>query len=171
MTLATPRDWWEMLDAEFGFTLDAAADHEHFMCTPYYTEEEDALKQPWEGIVWCTAPWHDDRLEPWLVKAIEESEKHNSTVVVLAPVQVYRSWWYELAMKAKEIRFIDGCLEFEKFDGTDDFIIEPHCLLIFAPHTGKTTVAGYPSRPPHKQGLADPNVRVIQTLPPRELCQ
>lgn len=147
-SLATPKDWWEMLDAEFHFTLDVAADHEHFMCTPYYTIEEDALKQPWDGVVWCSVPWHTGRVINWIRKGYEESRLRDSTVVMLLPVQHYESWWFEYAMKAKEIRYIDGCLGFIPFGGNHGgaFKVEPQCLVIFEPHDGKTLVSGYPSR-------------------------
>lgn len=45
----TPQDFFDMLDAEFGFTLDAAADAQNHKCPCYYTREQDGLKQPWPG--------------------------------------------------------------------------------------------------------------------------
>ena len=48
----TPQDFFDMLDAEFGFTLDAAADAQNHKCPRYYTREQDGLKQPWTGTVW-----------------------------------------------------------------------------------------------------------------------
>lgn len=46
-----------MLNAEFGFTLDAAADAQNHKCPRYYTREQDGLKQPWPGAVWCNPPY------------------------------------------------------------------------------------------------------------------
>lgn len=168
-SLATPRDWWEMLNAEFGFTLDAAADDEHFMCTPYYTLDNDALIQPWDGVVWCSPPWHDQRLIAWIQKGYMESKRWNSTVVMLLPIQVYRSWWHDLAMQAKEIRFINGCLQLTVFDGDDPYLaVEPHCLVIFKPHSGQTKVSSYPSRASGEEedGLA---TEMFMTHPPKAL--
>lgn len=48
----TPQDFFDMLDAEFGFTLDAAADAQNHKCPCYYTREQDGLKQPWPGAWW-----------------------------------------------------------------------------------------------------------------------
>ena len=53
----TPQDFFDMLDAEFGFTLDAAADAQNHKCPCYYTREQDGLKQPWPGTVWCNPPY------------------------------------------------------------------------------------------------------------------
>lgn len=52
----TPQDFFDMLDAEFGFTLDAAADAQNHKCPCYYTREQDGLKQPWPGR--CGATHH-----------------------------------------------------------------------------------------------------------------
>lgn len=54
----TPQDFFDMLDAEFGFTLDAAADARNHKCPRYYTREQDGLKQPWPGTVWCNPPYY-----------------------------------------------------------------------------------------------------------------
>ncbi len=162
-SLATPRDWWEMLNAEFHFTLDVAADHEQFMCVPYYTAEQDALKQPWGGVVWCSPPWHTVVLKHWVKKGYEESAKRGSTVVMLLPIQHYESWWFEYALKAKEIRFIDGCLDFTPFGGNHNggFAVEPHCLTIFAPHQGQTIISAYPSHTPEKPETPNVQMKMI----------
>ncbi len=167
-SLATPRDWWEMLDAEFGFTLDAAADHQHFMCTPYYTEEDNAFEQPWRGVVWCSPPWHGIKLVPWIERGYSESRKRGSTVVMLVPVQVYREWWHKYPMLAKELRFINGILDFVPFGGEHNggFAVEPHCLLIFEPHSGPTIISSYPARTPEKMHeLIKVEQNIIMTKP------
>ncbi len=45
----TPKKFFEELDAEFHFTLDAAASHQNHKCPRYFTEEEDGLSQDWGG--------------------------------------------------------------------------------------------------------------------------
>ena len=45
----TPRALFEQLDAEFHFTLDAAASDENHKCGRYFTEKEDGLRQNWGG--------------------------------------------------------------------------------------------------------------------------
>ena len=46
----TPQKFFDALNEEFHFTLDAAASHENHKCENYYTEEQDGLVQDWGGI-------------------------------------------------------------------------------------------------------------------------
>lgn len=45
----TPQKFFNALNEEFHFTLDAAASHENHKCENYYTEEQDGLVQDWGG--------------------------------------------------------------------------------------------------------------------------
>ena len=45
----TPQDLFDDMDAEFHFTLDAAASDENHKCEKYYTIADDALNKPWGG--------------------------------------------------------------------------------------------------------------------------
>lgn len=65
---ATPKDFFDQLDAEFGFTLDACATPENAKCKTYYTPEQDGLAQPWEGVVWCNPPY-GRQIGQWVKKA------------------------------------------------------------------------------------------------------
>lgn len=65
---ATPKDFFDRLDAEFGFTLDACAMPENAKCKTYYTPEQDGLAQPWEGVVWCNPPY-GRQIGQWVKKA------------------------------------------------------------------------------------------------------
>lgn len=47
MNWCTPQDFFDRLNAEFDFTLDAAATDKSAKCKKYYTPETDGLKQPW----------------------------------------------------------------------------------------------------------------------------
>ena len=148
--LATPKKWWKKLDREFHFTLDVAADDEHHMTLAYFTYEQDALGKDWPGTVWCSPPWHRSVLPYWVSKAQVEARRHSGTVVCILPVQPYAKWWKEIVLRhAWEIRYIDGDLAWEPFDGFP-FIgigVEPACLVVFRgpePHT--LIERGYPSR-------------------------
>lgn len=64
MNWGTPPALFEELNAEFGFTLDAAASDTNAKCDTYFTLETDGLKQSWEGqTVFCTPPLWDRNLE------------------------------------------------------------------------------------------------------------
>ena len=43
----TPQDFFDRLNEEFHFTLDAAATDKSAKCPAYYTPETDGLKSPW----------------------------------------------------------------------------------------------------------------------------
>lgn len=47
MDYCTPQEVFDQLDAEFHFTLDAAATDKSAKCPNYYTPETDGLKSPW----------------------------------------------------------------------------------------------------------------------------
>ena len=46
---ATPQDFFDELNREFGFTLDPCADHVNHKCATYYTKEQDGLVRDWGG--------------------------------------------------------------------------------------------------------------------------
>ena len=43
----TPQRLFDELDAEFHFTLDAAASDENHKCARYFTKNDDGLRQNW----------------------------------------------------------------------------------------------------------------------------
>lgn len=46
---ATPQEFFDSLNAEFGFTLDAAADDSNHKCDIYFTKKENGLSKKWGG--------------------------------------------------------------------------------------------------------------------------
>ena len=44
---ATPQNFFDKLDEEFHFTLDAAADETNHKCEKFYDKQIDGLSQPW----------------------------------------------------------------------------------------------------------------------------
>ena len=44
----TPQDFFDKLNEEFGFVLDAAATDKTAKCTQYFTPETDGLKSSWK---------------------------------------------------------------------------------------------------------------------------
>lgn len=47
MDYCTPQDFFDRLNEEFHFALDAAATDKSAKCPAYYTPETDGLKSPW----------------------------------------------------------------------------------------------------------------------------
>lgn len=49
MNWCTPQAFFDALDKEFHFELDAAATEKSAKCKKYYTPEQDGLKQTWNA--------------------------------------------------------------------------------------------------------------------------
>ena len=107
----TPRWLFDQLNAEFRFTLDAAASEDTALCSMYYTEGSDALTKSWApDSTFVNPPYR--RLGPWVLKAWQESRK-GATVVMLLPASTDTVWFHEIVKSAAEVRFIRGRLKFE----------------------------------------------------------
>jgi len=106
----TPQAFFERLDAEFGFTLDAAASSENTKCRDFYAIRDNALWQSWPGIVWCNPPY--GRLIGKFVRKAYQEAQRGSTVVMLIPSRTDTHYWHNYVMQAKEIRFVRGRLCF-----------------------------------------------------------
>jgi phage N-6-adenine-methyltransferase len=52
----TPREFFQKLDKEFGFTLDVCATEDNAVCEKFYTVADDGLVQPWYGVCWMNPP-------------------------------------------------------------------------------------------------------------------
>jgi phage N-6-adenine-methyltransferase len=74
MDWCTPQDFFDRLNEEFGFVLDAAATDKTAKCTLYYTPETDGLSQSWDrgGAVFCNPPYGRE-IGKWVQKAFEEA--------------------------------------------------------------------------------------------------
>lgn len=109
----TPKDLFDKLDAEFHFTLDAAASDKNHLCSKYYTEETNSLIQDWTGeVAFCNPPYSSELQREFVKKAYEEARKPGTTCVLLLPARTDTKLFHEYCMKAAEIRFIKGRVKF-----------------------------------------------------------
>jgi phage N-6-adenine-methyltransferase len=127
---ATPQYVFDVLNEEFGFTLDVCADRTNHKCDRYYTEEDDGLQQPWEGVCWMNPPYGKE-IGKWVRKA-HESAKNGTIVVCLLPARTDTKWWTDHAMKATELRFVSGRLKFGDARSTAPF---PSVIAVFGTPT------------------------------------
>jgi site-specific DNA-methyltransferase (adenine-specific) len=80
----TPQQFFDELDREFHFTLDAAASHENHKCAKYYTEEDDGLEQDWRGeTVFCNPPYGNVETGLWTKKCYEEAKNRGQPLFCL----------------------------------------------------------------------------------------
>ena len=129
---STPQAFFDALNAEFHFTLDAAATAENAKCTRYYTEQDNALSQVWSDVVWCNPPYGRDT-RAWFAKA-REAQQQGATVVMLVPARTDTKWWHEHVQGiASEVRFVKGRL---KFGGSKNSAPFPSAVIIYRPEIG-----------------------------------
>ncbi len=143
----TPRELFDPLNEEFGFTLDAAASDENALCSRYYTVARDGLKRRWSGSVWCNPPYSDCRV--WVEKAWDEwncgRRLDMSAIVMLLPAnRTEQGWWQDLIEPQRqagkiETRFLRGRLRFDTPD--HDYAAQPKgnrppfgCVLLIWSH-------------------------------------
>ena len=124
----TPQDFFDKLNDEFHFTLDAAASPDNAKCANYFTEEQDGLVQSWEGhTVWCNPPYCR-KTGAWVKKAYEEHQRTGCTVVMLLPSRTDVRWFHDYILGKAEIRFIKGRL---KFGGNKNSAPFPSIVVIY----------------------------------------
>ena len=125
---STPWDFFEKLNDEFHFTLDPCSTHENAKCYKHFTLEEDGLLQDWGNeVVFCNPPY-GRQIKDWVKKAYDESQKDNTTVVMLIPARTDTIYFHEYIYHKAEIRFIKGRLKFGDAKNSAPF---PSMVVIF----------------------------------------
>ena len=108
----TQNNFFDLVNKEFKFQLDAAATKENTKCGRFITPQTDALKcDTWISRsvrrVWLNPGFGD--LGPWMERAYYEAQKHEEAiVVVMSIISSSANWWMDWAIKASEIRLIGG---------------------------------------------------------------
>lgn len=123
----TPLNLFSLLNKEFSFDIDVCAIPSNAKCQNFYSPDNDGLKQNWEGNCWMNPPY-GRQIKQWMEKAYMTAKKNNGTVVCLVPARTDTKWWHDLAMKATEIRFIQGRLKFGECNNSAPF---PSCIVVF----------------------------------------
>ncbi len=124
---STPQTFFDVLNDEFGFTLDVCATETNAKCKRYFTREEDGLKQPWgSNRCWMNPPY-GRQIGAWMAKADAEAST-GALVVCLVPARTDTGWWHDYAAKADEIRFVRGRLRFGDATNAAPF---PSAVVVF----------------------------------------
>ena len=124
---ATPQDFFDKLNAEFGFELDVCAIPENAKCSNYFTPAQDGLKQEWHGVCWMNPPYGRE-IGAWMRKA-NEAAKSGATVVCLVPARTDTNWWHQYAIQ-HEVRFVRGRLKFGDAKNSAPF---PSAVVVIKP--------------------------------------
>jgi phage N-6-adenine-methyltransferase len=131
----TPKDFFEKLDREFGFTLDVCALPENAKCKHFFTPAVDGLKQEWKGVCWMNCPYGRE-IGQWVRKAYQAA-LYGATVVCLLPARTDTGWWHDYVMDANEIRFVQGRLRFVGAESSAPF---PSVVVVFRPWSSATVM-------------------------------
>ena len=118
MDWCTPQDFFDSLNEEFGFVLDAAATDETAKCPLYYTPETNGLTQSWDcgGAVFCNPPYGRE-IGKWVKKAYEEARGGGYSIVLLIPARTDTTYFHDYIYGKAEIRFVRGRLRFTDNEG------------------------------------------------------
>lgn len=106
---STPQEFFDRYNAKYGFTLDVCATPENAKCQDYFTEADDGLSKPWQGIIWMNPPY-GRTIGRWMERA-HCAAQDGALVVCLVPARTDTAWWHDYAMPW-EIEFIRGRLKF-----------------------------------------------------------
>lgn len=122
---ATPQAFFDVVDADYHFTVDAAATTENTKCVTYYS---NALEHAWGfgQTIWLNPPY--SRIGEFMDKAVAESAMN--TVVCLVPARTDTKWWHRTIEQATRVRLIKGRL---RFGGGDSCAPFPSALVTFRP--------------------------------------
>lgn len=142
----TPQNFFDILDAEFKFTLDPCAVKENAKCKYYFTQEQDGLKADWGKHRVFMNPPYGDVIGSWMEKAYKSALK-GALVVCLIPARTDTRWWMKYCMQATEIRLVQGRLKFI-LGGNDESAAPapfPSAVVVFDPAQMVEGKCQYPS--------------------------
>lgn len=140
-TWTTPKDFFDKLNDEFDFGLDAAALASSTLVPdnwfgPDHTDldRRDAFTRGWhlytDKPIWLNPPY-GRTIKNWMSKADWES-RAGATVVCLVPARTDTSWWHDYCIQ-HEVRFIKGRLKFGNQKNSAPF---PSAIVIMRPRKG-----------------------------------
>jgi site-specific DNA-methyltransferase (adenine-specific) len=148
---STPQDFYDALDAEFHFVVDAAATADNAKVGTYYGPDRshpgyaDALAVDWAqwlrfgtGRHWCNPPY--SKCREFVAKAAQERQRGVLTVMLL-PARTDTRWFHDHLWQGGqagyrgprpgiEIRFWRGRL---KFGGNNNSAPFPSMVVVFRP--------------------------------------
>ena len=129
----TPQDFFNELDKEFHFDIDVCAVESDTKIKNFFSPVVNGLSVPWVGKCWMNPPY-DRSISRWVEKAYKEAQKGGLIVCLLPGRSSDTKWFHDYVMKASEIRFVKGRIQFlhNKMLGQGSNI--SNILVIFRPY-------------------------------------
>lgn len=131
---STPQPFFDMLNAEFDFTIDVAALDGSAKCSRFYTPSNDGLMKDWSTErFWMNPPYgRGQNVYAWVQKAFI-STRGSGIGVCLLPASVDTKWFHDFCVKAEEIRFVKDRLWFS-LDGIAQRANHASLVVVFRAH-------------------------------------
>ena len=133
---ATPQEFFNQLNEEFHFSIDACADSFNHKTERYYTIEDDGLSKGYAGeVVFCNPPY-GRAIGKWVKKFFDEvNEGGCELAVMLLPARTDTAWFHNYIYGKAEIRFVKGRI---KFGGSKHNAPFPSMIVVFRSNAQST---------------------------------
>lgn len=135
----TPRAFFERLNVEFAFALDAACSSGNALLTNCLAEDRgrNGLRESWSkasngAAVFVNPPY--SQLPEWIATAAHEGRR--CVVVAIVPADTSTRWWRVVRHEASEIRFVEGRLRFRSPESGEYKSRQPSAVVVFRPSGG-----------------------------------
>lgn len=111
------------------FAIDLAAEPHNAQAALFFTKEQNALAQSWQGSGWrwCNPPW--GHITPWVRKAYAES-RMGAHIAMLLPAGVGSDWFKEYVDGKAYVLLLNGRIQFL---GATDQYTKDCVLLLYGP--------------------------------------
>lgn len=127
---ATPQKFFNTLDNEFQFTLDAAASAGNAKCAYYFNRRQNGLLQDWGTHSVFLNPPYGRCIAEWAEKSLDAARR-GATVVMLLPARTDTAWYHDIGLLPEtEVRFVRGRV---KFGGSKYAAPFPSMVLVLRP--------------------------------------
>ena len=137
----TPQDFFHELNKEFRFNVDVCAIESDTKVSSYINPDIDGLAVLWNGNCWCNPPY-DRSIGNWVQKAYDESQRGSLIVCLLPGRSSDTKWFHRYVMRASEIRFIKGRLQFLHNGEAGQGSSISNIIVVFRPYcTGPPVVS------------------------------
>ena len=95
----TPHEFFDQLNSEFSFSVDACATAENAKCPRFFTPEQNGLVQDWtKETVWCNPPYSSRLQDAFVRKCYESAQVPGTTVVALLPARTDTKRFHRLSL-------------------------------------------------------------------------